>query len=116
MSYDYMLIKGTPDAGLEMLMETAMSEPIGSVTEVKAQISRTFPSVSWEAPATSVLGLENEGVFGHSGPPEFQLTTEPDGLVHLITMSRAEREEVELLANTLGLVVIDEQSMDMFGG
>jgi len=116
MSYDYVLIKGTQGDELEMLAESAMSEPIGTVMEVQSKITEFFPAVQWETSANTVAGLEGGGVFSHGGPPEFQLTLESDGLVYMITMSRAERSEVEQIALKLGAVVIDEQSMDMFGG
>jgi len=116
MSYDYVLIKGALGDELEMLVESPIPEPIGAIEEVQSQISQVFPTTQWEVLGNPVPGLESVGIFGHSGPPEFQLTTESDGLVHMITMSRAERNEVELIANKLGLVVIDEQSMEMFGG
>lgn len=110
MSYDYILIKGTLEDGFESLLETAISEPIGVVPEIKDQISKLFPSVKWES-TTAVPNLTIQSVLGHNGPPEFQLTTEADDLVYMITMSHAKSEEVELLAETLGLVVIDEQSV-----
>lgn len=95
---------------LESLLERAVSEPIGMVPEIMAQISELFPSVMWDT-AMAVPNLTIQSVFGHNGPPEFQLTTEADDLVYMITMSHAKPEEVEQLAQTLGLIVIDEQSI-----
>jgi hypothetical protein len=115
MSYDYILIKGIPGTSLEMLAEAAMSEPIGAVADIKSKISDAFPSVQWQE-SVSITGLDSEVALGHGGPPEFQLTVEPDGMVYIITMSRAEKSEVELIASNFGLVLIDEQSMDFFGG
>lgn len=106
MSYDYILIKVTLEDGIGSLIEAAISEPIGVVSEITAQISKLFPSVQWEA-TTAVPNLNIQSVFGYNGPPEFQLTTEADDLVYMITMSHASSEEVELLAETLGLVVIE---------
>ena len=48
MSYDYMLMKGKAGGSLEALVEGAMSETIGTAADVKASISRLFPSVRWE--------------------------------------------------------------------
>ena len=70
MSYDYILIKGAPGAGLEMLMLTTMSELIGAVAAVKSKITEAFPAVKGAATNTAAPGLGSEGVFGHSGPPE----------------------------------------------
>jgi hypothetical protein len=44
-SYDFMLLKGSPDSDFEMLVEGAMSEPIGTVDDVRKQISEVFPSL-----------------------------------------------------------------------
>jgi hypothetical protein len=117
MSYDYMLVKriSGADFDFEAFAESAVSESIGSIESVQAAISKIFPSVQW----ANAGFFESDSVFtvgSVNGEPEFFLSVEPDGQVHMITMSRAERSEVELAARELGLTVLDEQSMEMFGG
>lgn len=114
MSYDYMLVKGKAGAGLEGFAESAMADTIGAAAEVRASISRLFPSVRWTA-APDLAGVTSvSSCFGSGGPAEFQLMVEEDGQVRMIGMSRCERSEVERVARELGLVALDEQSMDVF--
>ena len=88
---------------LEAFAENAMSETVGAVEAVKAQISRLFPKVRWESgPAAPAVSMS--AWFGLQGPAEFQLSVEPDGQVRMITMSHCERSEVELVANELELL------------
>jgi len=114
MSYDYMLVKGTPGGGLEALAESAMSQTVGPAADVKASISRLFPSVRWEAPPDAPGAASMSAWFGSGGPAEFELMVEADGQVRMITMSRCERSEVERVAKELGLVALDEQSSEDF--
>jgi len=113
MSYDYMLVKGKPGGGLEALAESAMSGTVGAVADVKASISRLFPSVRWETGPDLPGGTSASFWFG-AGSPQFQLVVKPDGQVLMITMSRCERSEVERVASDLGLVAVDEQSLEDF--
>jgi len=116
MSYDYLLVKGKAGRSLETLVENAMSEAIGTAADVKASISRLYPSVRWNAGPDLPGSTNMSASFGSGGPAEFQLTVQPDGQVRMITMSRCERSEVERVARELGLVALDEQSMDDFDG
>jgi hypothetical protein len=116
-SYDYMLGKGDAALGFEAFMESAANGVISSEEPLKSSISRLFPSVRWEQ---SVIkgpdGSTRISWFGRPGPPEFWFSPEPDGHVRLLSMSRCERFEVELVAKALGLVAFDEQTMEVFGG
>ncbi len=116
MSYDYMLVKGKAGGSLETLVESAMSETIGTAADVKASICRLYPSMRWEAGPDLPGGTNISAWFSSGGPAEFQLTVEPDGQVRMITMSRCERSEVERVARELALVALDEQSMGDFDG
>ncbi len=114
MSYDYMLVKGKAGGSLEALAESAMSDTIGAAADVKASISCLFPSVRWQA-GPDLPGVTSMSAwFGSGGPAEFQLMVEADGQVRMITMSRCERSEVERVGKELGLVALDEQSLDDF--
>lgn len=115
MSYDYLLVKKTDSKNMQTFMENAVSQGIGTIEDVQTAISRLFPSVQW-GPLSGFDSEESEFVItAINGLPEFWLSVEPDGQVHMITMSRAERDEVELAAKELGLTVLDEQTMEMFG-
>ncbi len=114
MSYDYMLVKGKAGGGLEALAESAMSDTIGAAADVRASVSRLFPSVRWKT-GPDLPGVTSMSAwFGSGGPAEFQLMVEADGQVRMITMSRCERSEVERVAKELGLVALDEQSLEDF--
>ena len=116
MSYDYILVKGESGGGLEALVDGAMSETIGTAADVKASISGLFPSVRWETATEPSGGTDISAWFGTGGSAEFQLMVESDGQVRMISMSRCERCEVDRVAGELGLVVLDEQSMEDFDG
>jgi hypothetical protein len=108
MSYDYMLVKGSPGSGLEALVEGAMSQTIGTVENVRAWIGGLFPSVRWQQGP-------GEGWFAQADEAEFTFLVEPEGQVRMLWMSRCERAAVERVAKELGLVALDEQSMEQFG-
>ncbi len=117
LSYDYILSKGDASMDLEELLESAMSAAIGSTETLKSAISTVFPSVQWtQSVFTAADGSTHLSWFGRQGTPEFQFMPEPDGQVRLLTMSHCERSEVELLARTLELVAVDQQTMEVFGG
>jgi hypothetical protein len=117
LSYDYMLGKGDAATGLEGFMESSMNETIGVVDTVKSSITTLFPSVRWEqSTANSADSSGQLSWFGRLGPPEFHFLPEPNGTVRLLFMSHCERAEVERVARSLGLVAVDEQTMEIFGG
>ena len=113
MSYDYTLVKGKAGDSLEDFAEGAMSETVGSVEIVKSQINRLFPRVRWEN-ISAPLPMKMSACFGFGGPADFQLLIESSGQVRLITMSNCDGPEVDLVAKELGLVVVDEQSLEQF--
>ena len=114
MSYDYTLVKGKAGVRFDAFAESAMSETVGAVEVVKTQISRLFPKVRWEK-IPAPLPMSMSAWCGLGGPADFQLLIEPDGQVRMITMSNCAHSEVDLVAKELGLVVIDEQSLEQFG-
>jgi hypothetical protein len=119
MSYDYILVKGKPGGDIEAFAEqAAMEAHIGTAEFVKGTISRLFPSVRWEKgpELPAAMNIKTSSWFGLQGPAEFQLTVAPDEQVQMITMSHCERAEVEKVAKEFGLVVLDEQSLEQFGG
>jgi hypothetical protein len=114
MSYDYTLVKGKAGVSFERFAEGVMSETVGAVQVVKTQISRLFPRVRWEK-MPAPLPMSMSAWFGLGGPADFALLIEPDGQVRMITMSNCDRSEVDLVAKELGLVAVDEQSLEQFG-
>lgn len=117
MSYDFTLIKSNGADDLASLIDDIMAEPVGRVDEVKAAINRLFPSVAWDE--LTIPNERGESIIawcGHHASPDFQLMTDAGGDVTMISMSRAERSDAELVASVLKLTLIDEQSMDIFNG
>lgn len=108
MSYDYMLMKGAAGCDLTTLMEEAMDQVVGTVDEVKAAISQVFPATRW----TQGPGA---GWAGRSDDAEVTFLVVDDNLVRILHMARCEREAVVKVAQALGLVAVDEQSMEAFG-
>lgn len=110
----YILVKGLANGGLEHMLEVAMSETIGEVENVKNSINQIFPDLSWSSNFSFDNGVSE--VVSIGGTPEFILMVESDEQVQMTGMSRAETSEVELITLKLGLVAIDEQSMEIFDG
>lgn len=116
LSYDYVLSKGDPSMGIEDLMESAANGVIGTADTLKASITSLFPSVRWEYATVKTPGGVPASWFGRSDQAEFHFIPEPDGEVRLLFMSRCERSEVAVVARSLELVAVDEQTMEVFGG
>lgn len=112
MSYDYVFMKGKPGNSLDEFAESISSESIGTVEAVQASISALFPSVRWKKSPIPDLPAWS----GESDAAEFQIVGGPKGQVVVLSMSRCERADVERVAKELGLVAIDEQTMERFGG
>jgi hypothetical protein len=109
MSYDYLLVRGAADNELETLVEGALSRSIGSVASVKAAIDRLFPSARWRrGPGKSWSA--------HSDQAQITFLVEADDEVRMLHMSHCERAAVTRVVAELGLTVIDEQSLERFGG
>jgi hypothetical protein len=117
LSYDYVLSKGDAAMGIEDLVECAANGVIGTVDVLKASITGLFPSVHWEQ---STVKASEGGVptswFGRLSQTQFHFMPEPDGKVRLLFMSGCERSEVAVVARNLGLVAVDEQTMEVLGG
>jgi len=125
MSYDYMLTKwdgeGLPD--LDQLAAAGVDTPLGTLAEVQSALAALFPSLQWTHRNNSVAKgsgvprpLEGEIGFvsGSSDESDFSLLLEDD-LVRSLSMSRVEREHVQVVASKLGLVAVDEQTEEIFG-
>ncbi len=112
MGYDYFFMKGKPRAELQELAENTTSESLGTIDGVQAAIVALFPSLRWKkAPIPNVLAW-----FARAEVGEFQMIGGPSGQVMVLSMSRCERADVERVAKQLGLVAIDEQTLERFGG
>ena len=123
MSYDYILGKGDAATDVESFMESSVNAVIGTEETLKASITTLFPAVRWQQSAVSAHNIPGGDAFsaqvssfGPPGLPNFFFLLEPDGKVRLLFMSRCERSEVELVAATLDLVAVDQQTMEIFGG
>jgi hypothetical protein len=134
-SYDYLLVKasgqrtGIPstDEDLEAVMlafaDAFSGEPIGSLEAVKASLQGLFPSLRWQqqkfeiAPHMLVSDL-GDWSWSSAGAdaPGFSLGADGDGLVRIISASRIERDELDRAARALGLMVLDEQTLEMLTG
>ena len=112
MSYDYVFMKGKSGNSLEEFAESISSDSIGTVEAIQASISALFPSVRWKKSPIPDLSAWS----GVSDAAEFQIVGGPTGQVVVLSMSRCERADVERVAKELGLVAIDEQTMERFGG
>lgn len=112
MSYDYTFLKGKPGAGLEELLESATPGSLGTIEGIQASISALFPTVRWNKAPIPDLPVW----LGRSEAAEFQIVAGPQGQVVVLSMSRCERADAERVAKELGLVALDEQTMERFGG
>jgi len=112
MSYDYVFIKGKPGDSPDEIAQGISSEPIGTVEAIQVSISALFPSVRWKKSPIPDLAAWS----GVSDAAEFQIVGGPMGQVIVLSMSRCERADVERVAKELGLVAIDEQTMERLGG
>jgi hypothetical protein len=115
LSYDYMLAKADVSGGLEGFAESASTKPIGPAEALKDSISDLFPTVHWKkSVAPKASGAQSW--IGLKGPPEFHLLETADGDAYWLAMSHCDRQEVERVARSLGLVAMDEHSMEVFSG
>lgn len=134
MSYDFLMVKAPPgtdlaaagedlEAKLLAFAEAFSGEPIGSLEAVKAGLQRLFPGLRWHqqqfemAPHLLVADLGDWSWSTASQPdlPDFSLGLE-GGQVRMIGASRLDPAELQRLAATLGLLVLDEQSLELLGG
>jgi hypothetical protein len=135
MSYDYLMVKapaggqnlaGEADIETRLLAfaEAFSGEPIGTLEEVKAALQGAFPGLRWTQqqfalpPDMLVAELGDWSWSTASQPdlPDFSLGLGEGGQVRMISASRVEPAELQRLAATLGLLVLDEQSMEMLTG
>lgn len=136
MSYDYLLVKapaglaGTSatDENLEAVLmafaDAFSGEPIGSLDTVKASLQGLFPSLRWQqqkfeiAPHLLVaeLGDWSWSSASEGEVPAFSLGADADGQVRIISASRVERSELERVAQALGVMVLDEQTLEILTG
>jgi hypothetical protein len=135
-SYDYMLVKapaglaGTSssdenlDAVLMAFAEAFSGEPIGSLDAVKAALQDLFPTLRWQqqkfemAPhlLAAELGDWSWSSAAQGELPGFSLGADGDSQVRIISASRVERSELERVARALGVMVLDEQTLEILTG
>jgi hypothetical protein len=134
LSYDYLMVKApaeppanpTADESMEAVMlafaEAFSGEPIGTLAAVKASLQQLFPTLRWQqqefemAPPALAAGLVDWSwsTVG-ADAPVFSLGVE-DSQVRMIAASRVERTELEPVARALGVLVLDEQTLEILTG
>jgi hypothetical protein len=136
MSYEYLLVKApaelarttAADENMEAVLmafaEAFSGEPIGSLEAVKAALQGLFPALRWqqlnlEMPRHLLVAELGDWSWNSASPgdaPEFALGADDDGQVRIISASRVERVELEQVARALGLMVLDEQTLEILTG
>lgn len=136
MSYDYLLIKrpahlaatAAGEAETKVLMtafaEAFAGEAIGSVDAVKSSLQKLFPALRWHqqkfeiAPHLLFAELGDWSWSTASAPdlPQFSLGADAKGQVRAISASSVARVELEPVAKALGLLVLDEQALEILTG
>jgi hypothetical protein len=114
MSYDYTLFLA-PGPGPMSTWEPVPPASLGSVEEVLARLKGVFPAAGFtQEPGTSACFGHAEPIeLGRGGGIEFQMTPEADGTVRFLTVRRIARDEVATLCRILGLVAVDNQTVDL---
>ena len=136
MSYEYLLVKApaelaVPSAADENMESVLMAfaeafsgEPIGSLDGVKAALQGLFPTLRWQQQKIEMhphmlvaeLGDWSWNSASPGNGPDFALGADDDGQVRIISASRVERNELERAARALGLMVLDEQTLEILTG
>ena len=114
MSYDYSLFHA-PGPGPMSTWEPVPPAPLGSAEELKARLLGVFPAAGFvQGPGTATWFGHAEPIEqGRGGGIEFQMTPEADGLVRFLTVRRIARDEVAVLCRVLGLVAVDNQTVEL---
>ena len=109
MSYDYSLFiaPGSGDLSSFPVVDPA---PLGTLSEVQERLSRLFPDTYWRQFGNTLFGRSQLSPDGHS---EFQITPDDDGQCRWLTVRRVKRDEVQRLCQLLGLVAVDQQTMEL---
>jgi len=112
------------EAVLLAFADAFSGEPIGSLDAVKASIQELFPTLRWQqqkfeiAPHLLVaeLGDWSWSSAAEGDMPGFSLGADGDGQVRIISAARVERNELERVARALGVMVLDEQTLEILTG
>ncbi|HEY7410966.1 MAG TPA: hypothetical protein VII13_09505 [Vicinamibacteria bacterium] len=103
MSFDHTLFRA-PGPGPMSSWPDAPMEPLGTLAEMQARLAALFPEVRWTPFRDTWFGMlrppPDDGV-------EVQMTPDAEGLVRMLTVRRATREEVVQLCKALALVAVD---------
>jgi hypothetical protein len=136
MSFDYLLIKGPAalagtsardenmQAVLMAFAEAFTGESIGSLDAVKASLLQLIPSLRWRQQKFEIpphllvaeLGNWSWSTTSQADLPEFSLGADGHGQVRAIAAAQVHREELERIGRALGLVVLDEQALEILTG
>lgn len=109
MSYDYTVFRAPSDQPMAS-WPAAAPPALGSVAEVRQRLDELLHEVTWTQRGSTWFGCSQ----GQEGSAELQLTPEPDGQVHFVTIRRVEPALVEHLCARLGLVAVDPQAMTLY--
>ena len=85
-------------------------ESLGTLDEVKERLDAFFPETRWRQFGESAFG---ESQLSPDGPSEFQITPGEDGQCRWLTARRVTRDEVRRLCELLGLVAVDQQTVEL---
>ena len=83
---------------------------LGTLDEVQARLSAFFPETQWRQFGDTAFG---ESHLSPDGPSEFQITPGEDGQCRWLTARRIRRDEVLRLCELLGLVAVDQQTVEL---
>jgi hypothetical protein len=83
---------------------------LGTLAEVQERLSGLFPDTYWRQLGNTSFGRLQLSPDGHS---EFQITPDDDGQCRWLTVRRVARDEVQQLCRLLGLVAVDQQTMEL---
>lgn len=136
MGYDYLLIKWPPDlarsapgevnreAVLMSFADAFSGEAIGALDAVKSSLQKFFPSLHWRQQKFEIaphllfaeLGDWSWSTASQPDMPEFSLGADAHGQVRTISAARVERGQLDRIATTLGLLVLDERALEFLTG
>jgi hypothetical protein len=108
MSYDYSFFNA-PGPGPMSEWDSVDPSPLGTIDEVKARIAALFPETEWTLHADTWWGRTAPLANGI----ELQVTPGDDGACRWVTARRITREEVARLCRGLGVVAVDDQTLEL---
>jgi hypothetical protein len=109
MSYDYTLFKAPGPGSMDSWTSATPLEPLGTLDELKDRLAALYPGTTWSAGGEAWFG---RWMSGDSGI-EFQITPDRDGALRHLAVRRTPRSEVERVCRHLGVVAVDNQTVEL---